>query len=623
MKRTLPLLLATIGGLVMVVSSFVPAAQSWGETAALWFNILAAIAFVLGGANLFKVHLKAISDRVAGWGYSAIILLSFLATLAIGLLKVGVQPDVSTQWPGETWVPLPDAALPTARVPLAMGPKWQPPRDWPLTVREFLTLEDGSEGDATLVFRGYLSPEQKSDLLDLSRDVRWKAVVERLEEAASLPAGVQPFLRYRPAHRMLAAIGPLEVDQGKRADAVVPEDDPRYELWHAVMVDLVDASRETTAVTVPPNADIVQWPTGTFPVELKVEGDTRTLEITGPMTPPTRALLEEAGGLSRPAVPLPPGRVASTIAELEDANGGSLTTEQREIAERSLGEPFSGYDTVLALNAATGEETRPRTWQAIAADVEAGDRQPPQIEITQAAEVLTDEQAAVVERVVADGNVTADRLVGELEAAGPLSPRQATAVRDYFDALPTEAERDRDLALALLKAGSLSPAARDRLLDPYRRVRAWENTVQALDVRSQRIKYPWATAYNREGSAFWWIYEYLFKPLTATMFAMLAFYISSAAFRAFRAKNLEASLLLGTALIVLLGRISLGYLLTDFLDPEGPLAFLRLENLSERWIMAVFVTAGNRAIMIGIALGVVATSLKVLLGLDRSYLGAD
>ena len=39
--------------------------------------------------------------------------------------------------------------------------------------------------------------------------------------------------------------------------------------------------------------------------------------------------------------------------------------------------------------------------------------------------------------------------------------------------------------------------------------------------------------------------------------------------------------------------------------------------------MSVLNTAGNRAIMIGIALGIVATSLKILLGMDRSYLGKD
>jgi hypothetical protein len=132
----------------------------------------------------------------------------------------------------------------------------------------------------------------------------------------------------------------------------------------------------------------------------------------------------------------------------------------------------------------------------------------------------------------------------------------------------------------------------------------------------------WSGAYREVGSPFWFLYEYGFQPLTATMFAMLAFYIASAAFRAFRAKNLEASLLLGTAFIILLGRTFAGVALTSWIDANGPLAFLRIENLTVM-IMSVFTTAGNRAIMIGIALGIVSTSLKVLLGIDRSYLGKD
>ncbi len=125
--------------------------------------------------------------------------------------------------------------------------------------------------------------------------------------------------------------------------------------------------------------------------------------------------------------------------------------------------------------------------------------------------------------------------------------------------------------------------------------------------------------YRELGSPFWWLYEYAFKPLTATMFAMLAFYIASAAFRAFRAKNIEAILLLGTAFIILLGRTFAGVFLTSWL-PDS-LNGLRIENLTIT-IMSVFNTAGNRAIMIGIALGIASTSLKVLLGVDRSYLGS-
>lgn len=132
--------------------------------------------------------------------------------------------------------------------------------------------------------------------------------------------------------------------------------------------------------------------------------------------------------------------------------------------------------------------------------------------------------------------------------------------------------------------------------------------------------YPWAGEYQAEGSVLWWLYEYVINPITATMFGMLAFYVASAAFRAFRAKNLEATLLLGTAIIVLLGRTYAGVYLTAWLPPW--LDWLRFNSLSEM-IQDVFNTAGTRAITIGIALGAVATSLKILLGLDRSYLGSD
>ena len=137
-------------------------------------------------------------------------------------------------------------------------------------------------------------------------------------------------------------------------------------------------------------------------------------------------------------------------------------------------------------------------------------------------------------------------------------------------------------------------------------------------------RYPlsgWSGEANAEGSAFWWIYEFAFKPLTSTVFAMLAFYVASAAFRAFRAKNIEATLLLGTAFIILLGRTYAGVWLTDGIDPDGWWAWLRIENIADV-VRRLFTTIGTRAIMIGVALGIASTSLKIILGVDRSYLGA-
>ena len=129
----------------------------------------------------------------------------------------------------------------------------------------------------------------------------------------------------------------------------------------------------------------------------------------------------------------------------------------------------------------------------------------------------------------------------------------------------------------------------------------------------------WSGDFAQVGSPFDFFYEYGFKPLTATMFAMLAFYVASAAFRAFRAKNIEAILLLGTAFIILLGRTFAGPVLTGWFPDE--ISGLKMENLTVT-IMQVFNTAGTRAIMIGIALGTASVSLKILLGVDRSYLGS-
>lgn len=127
-------------------------------------------------------------------------------------------------------------------------------------------------------------------------------------------------------------------------------------------------------------------------------------------------------------------------------------------------------------------------------------------------------------------------------------------------------------------------------------------------------------SYIAAGTWFKVVYETLFKPLVATMFALLGFYVATASYRAFRARNIEATLLLFTAFIILLGRTFVGHLLTAWLPAS--LQFLDIPLLAN-WIMAVPNQAGNRAIMIGIALGIVSLSLRVMLGIERSYLGSS
>lgn len=108
---------------------------------------------------------------------------------------------------------------------------------------------------------------------------------------------------------------------------------------------------------------------------------------------------------------------------------------------------------------------------------------------------------------------------------------------------------------------------------------------------------------------FTWMFQYMFSPLQATMFSLLAFYVASASYRAFRVRNIEATLLLVGALIIMFGRIPLG----QAISPTIP-------QVAE-WLMKIPNTAAQRGIIIGAALGAASMSVRVMVGIERPYLG--
>ncbi len=104
--------------------------------------------------------------------------------------------------------------------------------------------------------------------------------------------------------------------------------------------------------------------------------------------------------------------------------------------------------------------------------------------------------------------------------------------------------------------------------------------------------------------------DFVLTPILATMFSLLAFFIASAAYRAFRARNILATLLLIAAIIVMLR-----------FNPYMPFGLPEYMAKTSNWLMNVPNLAAQRAIVIGIGLGIVATSLKVILGIERGYMG--
>ena len=104
------------------------------------------------------------------------------------------------------------------------------------------------------------------------------------------------------------------------------------------------------------------------------------------------------------------------------------------------------------------------------------------------------------------------------------------------------------------------------------------------------------------------IYDSIIAPVMISIYSMLALYIGSAAYRAFRVRNLDSSVLLFVATLVLLGQLPAASVMFPWL----------LEPVN--WIMNILNVAGQRGIIIGSGIALLSLSLRVILGIDRSYI---
>lgn len=109
---------------------------------------------------------------------------------------------------------------------------------------------------------------------------------------------------------------------------------------------------------------------------------------------------------------------------------------------------------------------------------------------------------------------------------------------------------------------------------------------------------------------FKFIFDSTFTPLAAVFYAMTAFHLASASYRAFRAKNLQAVALLLSGVLLMLGRA-----------PIGEVIWKGFPTVAD-WITNVVNLAGSRGILISTAVGTVGAGLRILAGIDRSHLGS-
>jgi hypothetical protein len=112
-----------------------------------------------------------------------------------------------------------------------------------------------------------------------------------------------------------------------------------------------------------------------------------------------------------------------------------------------------------------------------------------------------------------------------------------------------------------------------------------------------------------DGPAARWVFLDVLSPLYSTMYALIAFFVTSAAYRAFRVRSGETAVLLASAAVVMIGLTPLGDALVS--------GWGRLAD----WVLDVPVTGAYRAIQLGATLGALTTALRILLGLERAHLG--
>lgn len=108
---------------------------------------------------------------------------------------------------------------------------------------------------------------------------------------------------------------------------------------------------------------------------------------------------------------------------------------------------------------------------------------------------------------------------------------------------------------------------------------------------------------------FMWIYSNVQVPVNISMTALLAPFIASAAYRAFRVRSLEAGLMLIAGVLVMLKNAPIGTAIWSGFGPVGG------------WVYDVPSMAASRGILIGVGVGTLALGLRTILGYERGALG--
>ena len=129
-------------------------------------------------------------------------------------------------------------------------------------------------------------------------------------------------------------------------------------------------------------------------------------------------------------------------------------------------------------------------------------------------------------------------------------------------------------------------------------------------------------------SGFWWQMNQLFFmrlqfPLGATMFGLLAAYLVSAAYRAFRIRTFDAAVLTAMAALVVLTQVPMGQFVGSLISPDAVQVGAAIDAQAahaRNWALLIANDAVQRAVGFGAFVGAIAMAMRVWLSLDKTSL---
>jgi len=108
-----------------------------------------------------------------------------------------------------------------------------------------------------------------------------------------------------------------------------------------------------------------------------------------------------------------------------------------------------------------------------------------------------------------------------------------------------------------------------------------------------------------------WTFKNVYVALATTLYAITGFYIFTAAYRAFRARNIEATILIVSGVLILLRNAPIGE------------AIWRGFPILGEWVLMKGQVGGMRTLTFVAAAGLVVFGIRTLLGMERGYYGGE